>query len=201
MAVGTNLQKSKRSALLHPLTRSTNYAPPSITGFSAPKASKLFSPAKTRAGRERSEKANPERDADYGIHKVSPPLFYEVVLVDGFAKINERLRRFGRAFPRDGEVVQVAHLLHKRGRFYICHFKSLLYLDDVIRREDITMRDLAETLAAVDLLVKAGAVSPMFSTDWRKDSFGPAPSHVRDVSGDRDTPWRLVAKYTFNRAK
>lgn len=108
-----------------------------------------------------------------------------------------RLRKFGRAFPRDGEVVQVAHVLRKRGRFYICHFKSLLYLDDVIRREDITMRDLAETLAGVDMLVKAGLVSPLFGQDWRKDSFGPAPSHVRDVSDDRDTPWRLVAKYTF----
>ena len=61
------------------------------------------------------------------------------------------------------------------------------------------MRDLAETLAAVEFLVKAGLVTPVFGDDWQKDSFGPAPSHVREVGDDEGVRWRFVSKYTFKR--
>ena len=197
MGVGTNQQRSTKSVLLHRHTESTNSEQRSTTEYSDRRASPRSSLARQPAERERSERQSLGRDANYGLHKVSPPLFYEVGLSFNISKVANRLRHFGRAFPRDGEIVQVAHVLRKRGRHYICHFKSLLYLDDVIRREDITMRDLAETLAAVDMLKKSGMVTPLFGDDWRADSFGPIPSHVRDVSADRDINWRLVSKYTF----
>lgn len=202
MGVGTNLQRSMKSPSLLRPTGSTSYGRPSTTGFSAQKGSQQSSRARQQVARQRErsvEAGNPEHDADYGIHKVAPPLFFEVTLNADISTVAHRLRKFGRAFVKDAEVVQVAHVLRKRGRFFICHFKSLLYLDDVIRREDITMRDLAETLAAVDMLVKADLVVPQFGPDWRKDTFGPAPAHVRDVSADRDIHWRPVSKYTFKK--
>ena len=134
-------------------------------------------------------------DDDYGVHKVHAPLFHEVVLNAPIDVISRRLRSFGRTFERDLEVVQVAHVLKKRGKFYICHFKSLLYLDGVANRDDVTMRDLAETAAAVQLLLHDGLIT--IDEDFDHEKWGPCPNHVKDVSRDTYHTWRRVAKYTF----
>lgn len=66
---------------------------------------------------------------------------------DDFLKVKETLTRIGVA-SKDGEkkLWQSCHILHKQGRYYICHFKELflldgkpstLSLDDVGRRNAI----------------------------------------------------------------
>lgn len=132
---------------------------------------------------------------DYGVHKVHAPLFHEVLLNAPIDVISRRLRSFGRTFPDRLEIVQVAHVLKKRGKFYICHFKSLLYLDGVAERSDITLRDLAETYAAVKMLLRDGLVT--IESDFDVEQFGPVPPHVKDVSRDTYFDWKRVSKYTF----
>lgn len=132
---------------------------------------------------------------DYGVHKVHAPLFHEVLLNAPIDVISRRLRSFGRTFPERLEIVQVAHVLKKRGKFYICHFKSLLYLDGVAERNDITLRDLAETYAAVMMLLRDGLVT--IETDFDVEQFGPVPPHVKDVSRDAYYDWKRISKYTF----
>jgi hypothetical protein len=126
---------------------------------------------------------------------VHAPLFHEVLLNAPIDVISRRLRSFGRTFPERLEIVQVAHVLKKRGKFYICHFKSLLYLDGVAERNDITLRDLAETYAAVMMLLRDGLVT--IETDFDVEQFGPVPPHVKDVSRDTYYDWKRVSKYTF----
>jgi hypothetical protein len=124
-------------------------------------------------------------------------LFYQVECHAPIDVIARRLRSFGRVFPKQSEVVQVSHILRKRGMFYICHFKSLLYIDDVLRRDDIDTRDLAETTAALDLLIREGFVSLLpGDTAYRSNAFGPCPRHVKSVDPD-DISWNRIAKYTF----
>ena len=136
---------------------------------------------------------------DYGQHKVRPPLFYQVECHAPIDVIARRLRSFGRVFHKQGEVIQVAHILRKRGVFYVCHFKSLLYIDNVLQRSDIAARDLAETSAALDLLVREGLVSLLpGDTTYRSNAFGPCPQHVKSVSPD-DFTWTRIAKYTFKK--
>jgi hypothetical protein len=49
---------------------------------------------------------------------------------DDFLKIKETLSRVGVA-SKDGEkkLWQSCHILHKQGRYYVCHFKELFMLD------------------------------------------------------------------------
>ena len=58
--------------------------------------------------------------------------FLEVLLKnpDDFLKIAETLTRIG-IVSRNKEIVQTCHILHKRGKYYICHFKELFALDGV----------------------------------------------------------------------
>ena len=48
---------------------------------------------------------------------------------DDFLKIRETLSRIGVASRKEQELFQSCHILHKRGKYYIVHFKELFKLD------------------------------------------------------------------------
>ena len=48
---------------------------------------------------------------------------------DDFLKIRETLSRIGVASRKEQELFQSCHILHKRGKYYITHFKELFKLD------------------------------------------------------------------------
>jgi hypothetical protein len=72
--------------------------------------------------------------------------FLEIVLKDrqDFLKIAETLTRIG-IVSKNKELVQTCHILHKRGKYYITHFKELFKLDGVsktdMNEEDILRRN------------------------------------------------------------
>jgi len=66
---------------------------------------------------------------------------------DSFLKVMETLTRIGVASRKEKHLYQSCHLLHKRGRYAILHFKELFQLDgkstnfsadDLARRNKIT---------------------------------------------------------------
>jgi hypothetical protein len=68
---------------------------------------------------------------------------------DSFLLIKETLTRVGVASRKDKKLYQSAHILHKRGKYYICHFKELFKLDgkpSTISDEDILRRNLIASL-------------------------------------------------------
>ena len=48
---------------------------------------------------------------------------------DDFLKIRETLTRIGVASRKDKTLYQSCHILHKRGKYYLVHFKELFALD------------------------------------------------------------------------
>lgn len=48
---------------------------------------------------------------------------------DAFLQIKETLQRMGIYSPKTNTLWQSAHILHKKGRYFILHFKELLALD------------------------------------------------------------------------
>lgn len=72
--------------------------------------------------------------------------FLEIELKDeqNFLKIAETLTRIG-IVSRNKELVQTCHILHKRGKYYVCHFKELFSLDGVsksaLSEEDVLRRN------------------------------------------------------------
>ena len=81
--------------------------------------------------------------------KWSQDMMLEVTLKepDDFLKVRETLTRVGVASRKERKLYQSCHILHKRGKYYIVHFKELFALDgkptnitsnDVQRRNRIT---------------------------------------------------------------
>ena len=72
----------------------------------------------------------------------SPESMLEVILPtpDAFLKIKETLTRIGIASKKSKTLYQSCLLLHKRGRYFIVHFKELFALDG--RDSSITQSDI-----------------------------------------------------------
>ena len=63
---------------------------------------------------------------------------------DDFLKVRETLTRIGVSSRKEKKLWQSCHILHKRGKYYIVHFKEMFALDDLptsIDSEDIGRRN------------------------------------------------------------
>ena len=79
----------------------------------------------------------------------------------GFAVIAETLERIG-MFKKPETIVQTAHILHKRGKYYIVHFKEMFLLDGkgIYAKNPFNEYDLARRNGIVDLLTKWNLIYP-----------------------------------------
>ena len=80
---------------------------------------------------------------------------------DDFLKIRETLSRIGVASRKDKELFQSCHILHKKGKYYIVHFKELFKLDG--KQTNFDESDLARRNTIVDLLRQWNLVSVLDS--------------------------------------
>lgn len=69
---------------------------------------------------------------------------------EDFLKVRETLTRIGIASPANNTLYQSCHILHKRGKFYIVHFKELFLLDG--KKSNFTEDDIARRNTIVNLL-------------------------------------------------
>ena len=76
---------------------------------------------------------------------------------DDFLKIRETLTRIGVASRRDLELFQSCHILHKKGKYYIVHFKELFQLDG--KETNIDESDIGRRNTIIDLLVQWNLLS------------------------------------------
>jgi hypothetical protein len=90
--------------------------------------------------------------------------FIEIEPVDNneFLKIKETLTRIGVASRKSGKekptLWQSCHILHKKGRYYIVHFKQLFLLDGRDDRTELTQQDLDRTALIASMLEQWGLV-------------------------------------------
>ena len=73
---------------------------------------------------------------------------------EDFLKIVETLTRIG-VLSKDNVLTQTCHLLHKRGKYAILHFKELFKLDGVSKSE-ISEEDIERRNGIVNLLLEWG---------------------------------------------
>ena len=75
---------------------------------------------------------------------------------DDFLKVKETLTRIGVSSRKENKLYQSCHILHKRGKYYIVHFKELFALDGLptnLSDEDIGRRNtIANLLEEWELL-------------------------------------------------
>ena len=116
---------------------------------------------------------------------------------DDFLKIRETLTRIGVASRKNQTLYQSCHILHKRGKYYLVHFKELFALDG--KESSITENDLARRNAIARLLEEWDLLSIL---DEEQSSTPLAPMSQIKVLPHKEKPeWNLVAKYNIGNAK
>ena len=70
---------------------------------------------------------------------------------DDFLKVRETLTRIGVASRREKKIYQSCHILHKKGKYYIVHFKELFALDG--KRANLSLNDVQRRNRIIQLLV------------------------------------------------
>jgi len=125
--------------------------------------------------------------------------FVEVTLTDPgyFLTVRETLTRIGIAIKKTKTLYQSCHILHKRGKFYIVHFKELFLLDgkeSTLSSEDIARRNtivsLLEEWDLVKVVNKAKIEEPKASM-----------SLIKVIPFKEKNEWTLVEKYRIGRIK
>jgi hypothetical protein len=123
----------------------------------------------------------------------------EVELADDedFLKVRETLTRIGIASRKEKTLFQSCHILHKRGKYYIVHFKELFALDG--KRTNFNENDLGRRNTITNLLAEWGLLS---LTDAKK-SADPVVSlgQVKIITHKDKSDWNLVAKYNIGNKK
>lgn len=116
---------------------------------------------------------------------------------DDFLKVRETLTRIGVASRKDKKLYQSCHILHKRGKYYIVHFKELFALDglpsdfsdsDVARRNTIT--NLLEEWELIDIVDPSLTEEPVASL-----------SQIKILPHREKNEWELCPKYHIGKKK
>ena len=111
---------------------------------------------------------------------------------DDFLKCKETLTRIGVPSFKDKKLYQSAHVLHKKGKYYIVHFKELFALDGKMssfNEDDLARRNLIAKLLSDWGLVEVVDASKLVPL---------APTNsVKIVPYKEKNSWTLTAKYTI----
>lgn len=108
-----------------------------------------------------------------------------------FLKIKETLTRIGISNSKERKLFQTAHILHKRGRYYIVHFKLLFALDG--RPAQFNIDDWKRQNTIASLLEQWGLVDIL--GDYADEDFVPANNIKIIKYSDKDN-WELITKYS-----
>tara|TARA_R100000654_G_scaffold54802_1_gene80972 strand:+ start:137 stop:535 length:399 start_codon:yes stop_codon:yes gene_type:complete len=110
---------------------------------------------------------------------------------DDFLKIRETLTRIGVSSKKEKKLFQSCHILHKRGRYAIMHFKELFILDGL--SSDISDTDIARRNTIVDLLSEWELLDIVDEeiSEESKASLG----QIKIISHRDKQDWELVPKY------
>lgn len=117
----------------------------------------------------------------------------ELVSPDDFLKVKETLTRIGIASPRDKKLYQSCHILHKRGKYYIVHFKELFALDG--KPTNFNEQDQGRRNTITKLLNDWNLIT-LVNKDKIKEPAAPL-NQIKIISHKDKENWTLVAKYNI----
>jgi hypothetical protein len=110
---------------------------------------------------------------------------------DDFLKVRETLTRMGVSSKKEKKLYQSCHILHKRGRYAIMHFKEMLELDGL--ETDISDNDLGRRNIIVKLLVDWGLVEAVDPDEYKEPMISMA--QLKIIPHKEKGDWVLVPKY------
>ena len=110
-------------------------------------------------------------------------------------KIKETLTRIGVSSRKEKKLFQSCHILHKRGRYYIVHFKELFALDGL--HSDITDSDIARRNKIAMLLEEWGLLTVINKERIEENVCG--INQLKILSYKEKGDWELCPKYHIGR--
>jgi len=126
----------------------------------------------------------------------SQDMMLEVTLKepDDFLKVRETLTRIGVASRKERKLYQSCHILHKRGKYYIVHFKELFALDG--KPTNITSNDVQRRNRISKLLSDWGLIEIVNESD----DLAPL-NQIKVLSFKDKGEWTLESKYNIGKKK
>ena len=113
---------------------------------------------------------------------------------DDFLKVRETLTRIGVASRKEKKLYQSCHILHKRGKYYIVHFKELFALDG--KHANLTINDVQRRNRIARLLADWGLINIV----KEESVMDIAPLNQIKVLAYKDkSDWVLEQKYNIGK--
>lgn len=113
---------------------------------------------------------------------------------DQFLIVKETLTRIGVASLYNMTLTQSCHILHKRGKYYVTHFKLLLALDGRVTNFD--EKDKARQNTIAGLLDQWGLIK---IKDKSKMKDFVSVKSIKIISSQEKEEWSLVSKHRLGR--
>lgn len=114
---------------------------------------------------------------------------------NNFLIIAETLTRIGVASKKDKTLFQSCHILHKRGQYYILHFKELFKLDNKfcsLSENDLQRRN------RIALLLEEWNLLKIVELNEVEDNLA-SISQIKVLSHTEKNDWNLKSKYKVGR--
>jgi hypothetical protein len=112
---------------------------------------------------------------------------------EDFLKIKETLTRIGVASKKEKKLYQSCHILHKRGRYYIVHFKELFQLDG--KDSDFTEDDRARRNTIAGLL-EDWQLFVIVNKEQQREPIAPL-NNIKILPFKEKSEWILESKYSI----
>ena len=127
-----------------------------------------------------------------------PEMMVEVTLhqPDDFLKVRETLTRIGVASRKEKKLFQSCHILHKKGKYYIVHFKELFALDG--KHANLTSNDIQRRNRIAKLLSDWGLIGIV--TDDKIEDVAPL-NQIKVIAFKEKGDWILESKYNIGKKK
>jgi hypothetical protein len=116
---------------------------------------------------------------------------------DDFLKVRETLTRIGIASPKDRKLYQSCHILHKRGKYYIVHFKELFALDG--KNTNFTDEDVGRRNAIIQLLSDWELVELVDPSTIKEPIV--KINQIKIISHREKDNWELITKYNIGKKR
>lgn len=118
---------------------------------------------------------------------------------EDFLKVKETLTRIGISSDKNKALYQTCHILHKRGKYYIVHFKELFMLDG--NPSTFNEKDMGRRNTIANLLEQWGLLKIAENSIQKvQDPVLPLNS-IKILQYSEKGDWNLVPKYNIGSKK
>lgn len=110
---------------------------------------------------------------------------------EDFLKVKETLTRIGITSKKENKLFQSCHILHKKGKYYIVHFKELFLLDGL--ESNIDDNDIARRNTIAKLLEEWKLIEIVNPTVMNNNFAG--INQIKIIPHSEKIKWQLCPKY------